>query len=168
MLTDRKQFTQVDCFDSFLLKSPNCSVLQGSKLASLFYTLYINELPLLNNLMFSTLFTKLTKQLTLNIDNIDHTTVNFVDDSTNVISGKNVNDLMTYTTKFYTLLTCFYTINKLKINDEKTHLMVSCKNKLREFTKDMYFMAGDFKIQQSQCIKMLGHFYSLTFCLTPM
>ena len=50
----------------------------------------------------------------------------------------------------------FYNVNKLKINDDKTQMLISCKNKLRKFTKNIFFMALNYKIEQKQAIKILG------------
>ena len=44
-LTNRKQFVEIDTKRSRLRKSLDCSVIQGSKLSGLLYTLYTNEIP---------------------------------------------------------------------------------------------------------------------------
>ena len=41
-LTNRQQFVEIDTHRSQLRKSLNCSVIQGSKLSELLYTLYTN------------------------------------------------------------------------------------------------------------------------------
>ena len=46
-LSSRKQFVEIDGIRSDTLQSPDCSVIQGSKLSSLLYTIYVNEVPLL-------------------------------------------------------------------------------------------------------------------------
>ena len=61
-----------------------CSVLQGSKLSSLLYVIYCNEIPLLRNLVGSQNMTQLTdKQYTVDTTNITHNTIQYVDNSTN-------------------------------------------------------------------------------------
>ena len=45
MLKGRLQFVQIEDAKSPMKLSGNYSVLQGSKLANIFYTIYINELP---------------------------------------------------------------------------------------------------------------------------
>ena len=50
-LTNRKQFVEIDTKRSRLRKSLDCSVIQGSKLSGLLYTLYTNEIPQLHSLM---------------------------------------------------------------------------------------------------------------------
>ena len=59
--------------------------------------------------------------------NIQHKTVNFVDDSTSVISGHNLKHLQDYTTDYYTLIHSYYTINKLLIKPDKTKFIITCK-----------------------------------------
>ena len=62
------------------------------------------------------IFTRLTQHQPTTTANINHTTVNFVDDSTNIISTSKTNEIADYTNKFYRLLEAVYNINKLKIN----------------------------------------------------
>ena len=84
-LENRTQFVQIDTTRSIRLKSLPCSVIQGSKLSGILYTIYTNEIPLINRLMNTEYFTKIT-QCPFNLTkNIGHTTTNFVDDSTNLI-----------------------------------------------------------------------------------
>ena len=41
--TDKKQFVKIDTFSSNIVDSLQCGIVQGSKLSSIFYTLYTNE-----------------------------------------------------------------------------------------------------------------------------
>ena len=50
-LSNRKPHVEIDIYRSQIIDSPNCSVVQGSKLSGLLYTLYSNEIPHLPNLM---------------------------------------------------------------------------------------------------------------------
>ena len=75
-LQDRKQYVQLDCFNSNIIKSPSCGTVQGGKMSGLLYNIYINELPLLFKLLND-------KEYNKNTDitkNIDHTRVQFFDD----------------------------------------------------------------------------------------
>ena len=51
-LTDRKQYVSVDTFDSPVIDSLPCSVIQGSKLSSLLYIIYTNEIPYLHKFYY--------------------------------------------------------------------------------------------------------------------
>ena len=44
-LKDRVQYVQVDTAKSKVKVAPPCSIIQGSKLSSLLYTIYTNEIP---------------------------------------------------------------------------------------------------------------------------
>ena len=44
-----------------MLKSPDCSVVQGGKLSGTQYTLYTNEIPLLHTLMTTDIYKKKKK-----------------------------------------------------------------------------------------------------------
>jgi hypothetical protein len=50
-LTKRQQLVQIDTFRSDTIPTPDCSCIQGSKMSSILYTLYTNEIPLLPTLM---------------------------------------------------------------------------------------------------------------------
>ena len=59
-LSERTQYVQIDTFKSESLNCPPCSVVQGSKLSAVLYTIYTNEIPLLHNLMSQDMSQKLT------------------------------------------------------------------------------------------------------------
>merc|ERR1712240_336849 len=156
-LTNRMQFIQIDTKRSRLQKSLDCSVIQGSKLSGLLYTLYTNEIPLLHTLMEKEIYTALTKQDRVITNDIDHTTVNFVDDSTNIISTLDTKTIEQYLDKFYKLLEAVYNINKLKINKDKTELLIICKQKYRKDTKKIRMTASGHKVKQVNKAKILGY-----------
>ena len=155
-LTQRTQFVEIDTFTSDTLKSPQCSVIQGSKLSGTLYTLYTNEIPLLYKLMGTIHFDFITQTQHQQHNNVNHTTVNFVDDSTNIISHTNPQQLTLYLTQFYTLLHAFYTINKLKINADKTELLLTCKQHLRHLANTVTMHAHNHTITQKATTKILG------------
>ena len=123
----------------------------------LLYTIYTNEIPLLHTLMNNDIFTKLTGLPLTTSTNIEHNTVNFVDDSTNIISTTNGPEIQDYIDKFYSLLEVVYNANKLIINKEKTELMIICKNQYRKLTKNIQMYASGYKVNQVQKVKILGH-----------
>ena len=51
VLSNRYQYVSIDGINSTVLPSPQCSVLQGSKLSSVLYNTYCNEIPVLYKLM---------------------------------------------------------------------------------------------------------------------
>ena len=69
------------------------------------------------------IYTKLTQQDKITTTDTNHTTVNFVDDSTNIISTSNTKTVEEYLDKFYKLLEAVYNINKLKINKDKRNYL---------------------------------------------
>ena len=50
-MTDRKQYVQIDTFNSYMTTTPKCGVIQGSKMSRHLYTLYVNEVTILHNLL---------------------------------------------------------------------------------------------------------------------
>ena len=83
------------------------------------------------------IFYKLTSTPTTLYNDIKHTTVNYVDDSTSTISSKTPTQLQTYLDDYYKLLESYYNINFLKINPDKTKFIITCKPTHRQDTKDI-------------------------------
>ena len=104
-LTDRRQYVQIDTFKSTIENSLPCSVVQGSKLSATLYTLYTNEITLLYTIMGTDYYEQITGLKTNDDFDIDHIIINYVDDSTNIISSGNKDQLQTYIDKYYILLT---------------------------------------------------------------
>ena len=117
----------------------------------------MNEIPLLHTLMHSPLYTALTNHQPTTTKNINHCTVNFVDDSTNIISTTKTEDMQEYINKFYNLLEAVHNINKIKINNDKTELMIICKNRFRKETKNIQMTASGHKVKQVSKVKILGY-----------
>ena len=77
------------------MECPPCSVVKGSKLSTALYTIYTNEIPLLHNIMSKEILHTLTNTQTTQNNDIIHTTINYVDDSTSVISSRSSTNLYT-------------------------------------------------------------------------
>ena len=103
-LSERTQYVAIDIFKSETMDCPPCSVVQGLKLSAVLYTIYTNEIPLLHTLMSHDMFHSLTNTQTKTFNDIKHTTINYVDDSTSIISSKSITKLQTYLNHFYKLL----------------------------------------------------------------
>ena len=114
-MTDRTQFVTIDTYNSEILNSPKCSVIQGSKLSSMFYTLYTNEITKLYKIMNYPLYKVITGDNQCTTEDILHTTSNYVDDSTNIIDSTNINSLQSYINNYYKLLERYYNIIFLKL-----------------------------------------------------
>ena len=155
-LMDRKQYVEIETFKSELKNSPPCSVVQGGKLSGTLYTLYTNEIPLLYKFMYNDWFYTLTKLNRIIFKNIEHITINFVDDSTNIISFNDHSQIKNYLTNYYKLIHSYYNINKLKINADKTQLLLNYKEKHKQNFKNFFFNAENFKIKPKKVIKILG------------
>ena len=101
-LNDRQQYVFIDGMESEVISSGNSSVCQGSKLSSLLYILYTNEIPLLDKLLNTDINDKMTDCDTRNDrNNIKQYSVQYVDDSTTMITTNDINDIKTYIDKFF-------------------------------------------------------------------
>ena len=109
--------------------------------------------------MHNNWFNKLTNLSRKIYKNVDHMTVNFVDDSTNVIAFNDHTQIQSYLSNYYTLIHNYYNINKLKINADKTQLLMVYKAKHIENFKNFYFYANNFKIKPKKVIKILGFLF---------
>ena len=135
---------EIDTFQSKLVESLKCGVVQGSKLSSLLYKIY--------KCMSKDIYDNITNFKEISLEDkekykyVDYMIINYIDDSTNIISHNDYRSLKDYLTRYYSLLHGYYTANKLLINADKTELVVSCKNKYRREANKINFMAGKYKI----------------------
>ena len=78
-MSNRYQYVSIDTIKSDVIECPPCSIIQGSKHSALLYTLYINEVAVLQNLMESELYTKLTGfRNEVNKNGIEHNTIHYI------------------------------------------------------------------------------------------
>ena len=156
-LSKRYQYVSIDSIESDILLALECSVIQGSKLSSLMYTLYINEVPLISKIINTNLYTLITNDSQIISNNIkDHTTIQYVDDSNNIITSDNSSHIQEYINKYFKLLEGYYNLNKLKLNPDKSKLMITCKPQMREGTSDIKLVTNEYTVEHVNKIKALG------------
>ena len=160
-LSDRRQYVSIDSIESNIQPSLQCSVIQGSKLSALLYTLYINEVPRIHELLNSNIYNLITGENN-NINNniVEHLTIQYVDDSNNIITTNSSDDIEAYINKYFKLVENFYNINKLKINPDKSKLMIVCKPTYRSSTNSIVLQTSQVVIEQVQKVKALGMYIS--------
>merc|ERR1712240_606728 len=139
-----------------VIQSLPCSVIQGSKLSALLHTIYINEETVLHKLMGPDIYGQITKAIPIKSETIKHDIIQYVDDTNNVIYGNNAKEIENYTNAYFKLIESFYDINRLKLNPDKSRLMVVCRPNRREEIKNFVLKAGDYIIEQKEKIKVLG------------
>ena len=99
--------------------------------------------------MNNDIFSRITgDECNIKCSNINHDIIQYVDDSNNVISTENADELQLYINKYFGLIEAFYNINKLKINPDKSKLMIVCKPKFRNNTKNMVLQTNKHTIEQ--------------------
>ena len=154
--SNRKQFVRLENFSSIMRNSPMCSVVQGSKMSGFMYNVYTNEIPLLHKLINTEFYRDNVNKNNLRNKKITHETINFVDDSTNIIGFSEHNYIKIYIENYYKLLEVFYNANKLQINSDKTKLLIVNKPKLNKTLSNFSFRAGSDIIKADDSIKILG------------
>ena len=158
-LTERTEYTEINNRKSDLQEALPCSVVQGSKLSSLLYTIYTNEIPLLHNLMKDEEW--MNKNLDKNVttySTTNHTTVNYIDDSSNIISFEEHTDAIHYLNDFFLTLKAFYNANLLCMNGEKTGLVCIARPQVRLNKDDIYIVEQPKNIVCKPQIRLLGWF----------
>ena len=124
-LEERMAYVQIDASKSSVIKFGPYGVIQGSKLSGILYSLYTNEVPNLHKILYNhRLMENLQQRRNFNQNEIEHEVVQFVDDSNSVIIFKNRSIMKEYLNSHFLLLKIYYNLNKLKINDDKTNLLL--------------------------------------------
>ena len=92
-LSDRTHYIELQNKRSKVSTDLKCSVIQGSKLSGLLYIIYVNEVPLLHELLNNKEICKeWTKKEVKEFDTIVHETICFVDDNNSIIEFSNPKD----------------------------------------------------------------------------
>ena len=120
------------------------------------FNTYCNEVPILYKLINTEIYHKLVDRSKMNIKNITHILVNFIDDSTNIIGFKNHEMIKTYLEQYQKLISKFYNINKLKLNNDKNELLIINRPCLDNIFKNFQFKAGNEIVKAKFKIKILG------------
>ena len=124
-LKDRQYFVEVQGFRSDLKTALNVSVIQGSKLASLLYTIYTSEIPAIHKIMNNPdLYKEVTGKKIPIFNDIVHLTTSYVDDSSSVVGANDSEEFEKYVQGYFHLLNAFYSVNILKLNGDKTKMMM--------------------------------------------
>ena len=87
---------------------------------------------------------------------IDHDVFNFVDDSNSALSFNNIEQLNKYITAYMSLMIGYYLINKLKINESKTNLLLVEKQKSRKTKNKVAIKLQETEIKPKNQVKILG------------
>ena len=141
-LSDRSQFVIIDGAKSDIIYNHPCSVIQGSKIAGTFYSLYTNEIPLIYRVLHSNMMSAIMKRQYVKYNNIAHRTFNFVDDSNSIIGFQNTQQMSNYCENYFQVLESFYNSNKLIINSDKIKLCINSPVKYLPQCNNFHFQAG--------------------------
>ena len=147
-LKDRTQYVEGDTHKSRVRTLPGCSVIQGSKLSSILYTIYTNEIPALHKIMKDEeVYRELTgKEITVN-NEVEHHTYNYVDDSNSCVIFNNANEIQEYVDNYFEILKEYHNLQKLKLNEDKTMLMIACQPKHKAEAKAIEIKEEEYSIK---------------------
>ena len=99
-------------------------------------------------------FKEITGEEVTKNKSIKHDVCTFVDNSTDSIGGRNLEDIKNYTEKYMKLITKYYAANKLKLNGGKTTYMIMGNETKRN--KTLNIKVGDDHLKNDLSIKILG------------
>ena len=93
---------------------------------------------------------------------VDHCVVNFVDGSNSVITEDPGMDIEEYTNSYFKLLEIYYNSQKLKINTDKTQLLVCAMPRFINQIKNMIIQTPDDteNVKSQEQIKILGYLFN--------
>ena len=132
-------------------------------MSGLLYTKYTNEVPILQETLITkeevckTIGAKLYEELP-----VKHDVVNFVDDSNSVITADPGNNIGNYTNQYFKLLEIYYNSQKLKINTDKTQLLVCSMPRFMNQIENMEIQTPDHtdNVKPQEQIKILGYLFN--------
>lgn len=122
------------------------------------FNLYNNKIPLLSKLINTNIYYKMGGAK-LNTKNIFHNITKYVEDNSNIISFKNHEKIKVYLENFFILLEKYHFINKIKLNNDKTKLIIVYKNSMDKLFKNFTFKAVNEIMKNNYSIKILGTIY---------
>lgn len=117
--------------------------------------IYMNEVPKLHHLMYDQEW--MHKNIT-NYNDVRHNTINFVGNSNSVISFTDPEEINYYLHRFFQIIKIYYNDMKLKINADKTNLLVIARPTTKTKTNDVQIIAYTETIKPKPEIKNLGWF----------
>ena len=148
-LKQRKQYVEVNSVSSDILVVGDRSVQQGSVLSTLYYTIFMLDLPrITHQVLHNNHFEEFncTKEFM----------ITFIDDVFAVIEGDR-NDIWFKIEKYIRKMESYYISNKLKINVAKTQILISGPNNT---TVMGGIILDNELIRNSRKIKILGTYFS--------
>ena len=117
---DRKQYVELNCKESDILTVGQRSVQQGSVLSTVYYQIFMLDLPMISH---SIIHMNQTEEFHCSNDFM----VTFIDDVFAIIEGIR-EDIWNRVERYVKLMEMYYNSNKLKINVDKSQIMISAPN----------------------------------------
>ena len=149
---ERKQFVEINTKNSETLIVGNRSVQQGSVLSTIFYTIFMLDLPMITH---NVIHTNQTEEFKCN--NIFMIT--FIDDVYAIIEGEKEN-IWKKIENYISRMEKYYTSNRLKINTDKTQILISTPDKSNADGNLNMKVNGSIEEKIINKIKILGVFFS--------
>ena len=152
-LEDRRQSCSVESFLSEPLPVLY-GVPQGSILGPLYYCIFTNDFP--ESIHHHNCHCKTVDNFSMECKECGSVVV-YADDSTFTITGSDPDLLSSKLSEKFTVMADYLTANKLKVNNDKTHLMLMCTSqRQRQIPRDFSMLAENHVIRVSESERLLG------------
>ena len=96
------------------------------------------------------------KERVTNYTNVKHETINFIDDSSSIIEFEDPSEANFYLDRFFKVLKVYYNDMKLKLNSDKTSLLVISRPNHTAWKDDIILIDDKETIKPERQIKVLG------------
>ena len=156
----RSAFVKIQGSRSKDYLTPDASVIQGAKNSCPLYNVFNIESLKLNEIMRKPKLYKTITGKDIERDNaISHSSVSYVDDTSHIIGGESFQRPKKYLQNFFDLLVVYHKENKLKMNPEKTKIMMmNHRNKQESNEKMTIKVENDEEVKEENMIKILGFY----------
>ena len=120
------------------------------------YSIYTNEVGKLHKLLEDKEWVEEHLKVKKEEFEVDHTVVNFVDDSNSLMSFQDPSHANLYLDRYFLVLKMFYRQNKLLLNPEKTNIMIVAKPAMKQQAEDIRIVTEKEEVTPKKTIKILG------------
>ena len=152
-LENRRQSCSVESFLSESLPVLY-GVPQGSILGPLYYCIFTNDFP--ESIHHQDCPCKTVDNFSMECRECGSTVV-YADDSTFTVTGSDPDLLSSKLSEKFTVMADYLTANKLKVNNDKTHLMLMCTSqRQRQIPRDFSMLAENYVVRVSESERLLG------------
>ena len=157
-LKNRRTYCKIQGYISSVKSLGDKSVIQGSRMASLNYTIYTIEIGKIDMILKEPELLKMFTDKEYDNEAIkesNHNSISYVDDLSQITANKSFMTLQIYIQTVYEVTIKFFSTNLLAVNPEKTEILVVPPKGEQQMKAYIMTVNGDL-IESSSQVKILG------------